>query len=185
MTANRAVRLMGRFFAASFPAGFTLVEDEQKVTQWVWACPSTTGLWMFGSCNQQTIIQIEFFVWLGHQISCYRRGGGGSKALWRLCQSCMIFIFSPRSFYFYSLWEKRRADCNIAWKSRDRTMARDDQSWLCDVHVKVYLVFPLWGWSQKNQTIPDIQYRLAFRWGANVNVGIICSGIWHFLHNHG
>lgn len=52
MTANVAVRVMEGILVASCPAGFTLVEDEQKVTQWVWACLSTTGFWMFGSCNQ-------------------------------------------------------------------------------------------------------------------------------------
>lgn len=52
MTANVAVRAMEGILVASSPAGFTLAEDEQKVTQWVWACLSTTGRWMFRSCNQ-------------------------------------------------------------------------------------------------------------------------------------
>ena len=160
---------MEGFLVASSPGGFTLAEDEQKVTQWVWACLSTTGLWMFAI----SIIQIKFFVWLRHQISCDRREG--SKALWRPCQSCMIFIFSPRSFYCYSFWEKQRADCNIVWKCRDRTMAGDDSSCLCDVHVKVYLVFLLLGRSQKNRPQPDVQYIQAFNGGVNCVLSRKCG----------
>lgn len=50
---------------ASSPAGFTLVGDEQKVTQWVLACLSTTGLSMFAI----SIIQFKFCAWLRCQIS--------------------------------------------------------------------------------------------------------------------
>lgn len=75
MTGNVAVRVMEGILVASSPAGFTLVGDEQKVTQWVLARPSTTGLWMFAI----SIIQFKFFVWPQYQISC--DGSEGSTAL--------------------------------------------------------------------------------------------------------
>lgn len=71
MTANVAVRAMEGILVASSPAGFTLVEDEQKVTQWVLACLSTTGLWMFAI----SVIHLKFFVWLRYEMSCGRSEG--------------------------------------------------------------------------------------------------------------
>lgn len=42
----------------SSSAGLTLVGNEQKVTQWVLAHPSTTGLWVFAI----RIDRFKFFV---------------------------------------------------------------------------------------------------------------------------
>ncbi len=141
-----------------------------------------SGFWLV--CQQQvfgcldsaiSIIQIKFFVWLWYQIP--RDRNDGSRALRRPCQTCMIFIFSPRSFYCYSLWEKRRADCNIALKSKDQTMARNAHSWLCDVYVKVYRLFPFFRmFSEKWLIDQHLTYLLAFDGGVNLHFMSVLSG---------
>lgn len=48
MTASVDVRAMEGILVASSPAGFTLVEDEQKVTQWgFWLVCQQQVFWMF------------------------------------------------------------------------------------------------------------------------------------------
>lgn len=66
------MRVTERTAVASFSAGCAPAGDEQKVTQWLLLHLSTTGLQMFEIC---------------------------SEALRRLCHTCMIFSFPPRSFY--------------------------------------------------------------------------------------
>lgn len=66
MTGNVAVREMEGILVASSFDGFTLVEDEQKVTQWVLARPSTTGLWT----SEISILQFKFYVWWQYNILC-------------------------------------------------------------------------------------------------------------------
>lgn len=82
------MRVTERTAVASFSAGCAPAGDEQKVTQWLLLHLSTTGLQMFEICS----VRLRFFTRLrAVGVEC-------SEALRRLCHTCVIFSFPPRSF---------------------------------------------------------------------------------------
>ena len=140
-----------------------------------------SGFWLV--CQQQVFECLQSASFnlnsvRGYDVRYLEIGERCSKALQWPCQTRMIFIFPPRSFCCNSLCEKQGADCNIAQKSKDHTMARDEHLWLCVFSMTVYLI--QWHIDQ------HLTYSLAFIVCLcfQVNVSKICGRIWTCPRNH-
>lgn len=80
--------------------------------------------------------------------------------------------FSTKVILFLFIVRKAKSWLQYSLKYKDQTMARDEHSWLCDVHVQVYLLFLFLGWHIDQH----LTYLLAFDGDVHFHFMSVLSG---------